>query len=487
MKVTIKFSAIIAGIIAMAILPSCNLLQPPMKQASSAFPTAYHRSVLQGDSVSSAWDTISSGSIPWRQFFADNDLIALIDTALLNNRELNIMQQEILIAKNEIRARKGEYLPFVGAGAGSSVEKTPRYTRNGALEANNNVKPGTAFPDPFTDLAGGFNASWEIDIWNKLHNARNSAAKRYLATVEGRNFMVTQLVAEISSSYYELLSLDNQLEILKRNISILEDAVDIVKLQKVSARVTELAVKKFEAELFQNKSRLYQIQQQIAMAENRINYLCGRFPAPVKRNAAAFNNPGPISVQSGIPLSLLQNRPDIRQAELGMASAKLDVMVAKAAFYPSLRLTAAGGLQAYNAALIANPQSLLFMLAGDLSAPLINRNALKANLGNAKARQVQSVYEYERSMLQAVSEVSTQLSGLVNLNQSYELKTGQVNTLTESITIAFKLFRSARADYMEVLMTQRDGLEAKMELVELRKQLLLTQVNAYKALGGGWR
>lgn len=433
-------------------------------------------------------DTTNVARVKWKTFFTDPNLAALIDTALKNNQELNIIRQEILIAQNEVRARKGEYLPFVGVQAGAGVEKVGRYTRNGAVEANTDIAPEKEFPEPLPDFLVGVNASWEIDIWKKLRNAKKSAMYKYLATEEGKNFMTTILIAEIAHSYYELLALDNQLDIVKQNIKIQGDALEIVKLEKQSARVTELAVRKFEAEVFHTKSLQFDIQQNMVETENRINFLVGRFPQPVPRNAQNFTAMVPDTIQAGIPSQLLDNRPDIRQAELELAAAKLDVKVARANFYPSLRLSGGLGYQAFDPKFfIKTPQSMLYSLAGDLVAPLINRNAIKAYYYSATSKQIQAVYHYEQTILRAYIEVVNQLSNISNLEKSYDLKSKQVLALTQSIDISTGLFKSARADYMEVLLTQRDALESKFELIETKKQQLNAVVSVYQALGGGWK
>jgi len=432
-------------------------------------------------------DTTNVGDIRWKEYFTDPYLNALIDTALENNQELNITLQEIEISKNEIRVRKGEYLPFVNLQGGAGVEKVGRYTHQGVSDANIEYEPGKEMPEPLQDYFLGAFASWEVDIWNKLRNGKKSAMFRYLSTQEGKNFMVTNLIAEIANSYYELMALDNQLDILKRNIEIQTNALEIVKLQKKAARVTELAVRKFEAEVLKNQSRQYSIQQMITETENRINFLVGRFPQPIERNSEMFIDMVPQSIYAGIPSQLLANRPDIKQAELELAAADLDISVAKANFYPSLRITAGLGARAFSAKYLATmPESMLYSLAGDLVAPLVNRNAIKATYYSASAKQIQAVYNYERVILRAYIEVANQLSNISNLQNSYQFEAKQVQALTESIDISTVLFKSARADYMEVLMTQRDALESKFELIETKKEQMNAMVNIYQALGGGW-
>ncbi|QHL86513.1 efflux transporter outer membrane subunit [Nibribacter ruber] len=432
-------------------------------------------------------DTTNAAQVQWKKFFADAYLTSLIDTALQNNQELNITLQEIEISRNEVKVRQGEYLPSVGLRAGAGVDKVARFTNIGALEATTEIEPGKEMPEPLQDYGIGAYANWEVDVWHKLRNAKKAAVHRYLASVEGRNFMVTNLISEIANSYYELLALDNQLAIIQQNIEIQSNVLKTVKLQKEAAKVTELPVRRFQAQVLHSQGLQYQVQQKITETENRINFLVGRFPQPVQRAKNGFDNVTPQAVQAGVPAQLLANRPDIRQAELELAAAKLDVQVARANFYPSLGLTAGVGLQAFSPGYLLKPESLLFSLAGDVAAPLVNRNAIKAVYSSANAKQLQAVYQYERTILNAYIEVANQLSNISNLENSYRLKSREVEALTQSIDISNQLFASARADYLEVLLTQREAQESRFELIETKVQQLNAMVNIYRALGGGWK
>ncbi|WP_255501735.1 TolC family protein [Olivibacter sp. SDN3] len=447
------------------------------KTEDKAIPTRY----------SNSQDSINSATVQWKEYFTDPYLNALIDTALENNQELNITLQEIEVARNEIRARKGEYLPFVGVRGAAGFEKVGRYTSRGASEATTDIKPGKEMPEPLPDYLLGAYATWEVDIWKKLHNAKKAAISKYLSTVEGKNFVITNLIAEIANAYYELLALDNQLDIVRKNMDIQSNALEIMKLQKTATRVTELAVRRFQAEVFNTKSLQYDIQQEITETENKINFLLARYPQPIPRNSKNFENAVPPVVHAGIPSQLLANRPDIKQAEMDLAASKLDVKVAKASFYPSLGISASIGYQAFNPRYLINtPESLAYSLVGDLVAPLVNRNAIKATYYSANAEQIQAVYHYEQTILNAYVEVVNQLNKINNLEQRYDLKAKQVEALTQSIDISNSLFSSARADYMEVLLTQRDALESKFELIETKRQQMNALVNIYQALGGGW-
>ncbi len=473
-KVTYKYFAIACITLSFsACIPTIT-----QKTANKVVPTSYNNSQN---------DTTNTGQMNWKVFFTDPYLNVLIDTALRNNQELNIILQQINVTQNEVKARKGAYLPFVNLMGGGSIDKVGTYTAKGAAQASNEIEPGKKTPEPLTYFVGGAVAIWEADIWRKLRNTRKSAIYRYLATTEGKNFMVTNLVAEIANAYYELMALDNQLEILKKNIEIQSSALAVVRLQKQAARVTELAVRRFEAQVFNTKSRQYYIQQRIIEAENRINFLLGRYPQPILRSSDTFNNLIPKTISTGIPSQLLTNRTDIRQAEQELAATKLDVSIARANFYPSLIITAGVGFEAFNPKyLLKAPQSLLYSLAGNLMSPLVNRNALKADYYSASARQIQAVYNYERTILNAYLEVVNQVSNISNLQNSYGLKAQEVQALTQSINIANILFKSAGADYVEVLLTQRDAIESNMELIEIKKRQMNAMVNVYRALGGGW-
>lgn len=429
----------------------------------------------------------SSALTDWRQYFRDPNLTTLIGIALANNQELNILLQEINVSKAEVRARKGAIFPFVTLGGTAGLDKVGKHTREGAVEEGLEIEPERRFPDPLTNFGFAADFDWEVDIWRKLRNERDAAVKRYFGTQEGRNFMVTNIVSVIAESYYELLALDNKLSILQRTIGIQSNALSAVKLQKDAAKVTELAVRRFEAEVLKNKSLVFEIQQQIVVMENRINYLVGRYPQHVKRNASGFETLMLANLRSGLPSDLLRNRPDVRKAELELAATGFEFKAAAARFYPALNISAALGLQSFTlGSAFSTPGSLIYGAAANAVGPLINRSQINAAYNTASAKQIAAVYEYQQTVLKAYIEVVNQLAQMRNLNQAYDLKTQQVQALSDSIDISGKLFNNARADYTEVLFTQRDTLEARVDLVELKQQQLAAYIKAYKALGGGY-
>ncbi|MEY8761742.1 TolC family protein [Chryseobacterium sp. MD-1] len=430
----------------------------------------------------------NSGTTPWRQFFTDPNLVSLIETALKNNQELMITLQEIEIAKSGVLAKKGRLTPTVSAGIGAGVKKAGRYTSEGAGDATTEIEPGKEMPDPLGNFEGGLMANWEVDIWKKLRTEKEAAVAHYLSTVEGKNFVLSNLIEEVADNYYELLALDNQLDIIQQYIKLQQKALEISKIQKEAAAATELAVKKFEAELAKSKATEYTIRQDITEKENQINALCGRYPQPIVRTKEDFMTTIPQTVYTGIPSQLLANRPDIKQAEFELKSSKLDVEAARKEFYPSLEISATLGLEAFKPSyLVKLPESMAASLAGELAGPLINKSAIKANFQTADARQIQALYEYDKTILNAYLDVANLMSKVKNIDQYYQLKAQETKSLEQSIDIANQLFRNSRADYLEVLLNQRDALDAKMELVEAKQKQLSTVVDIYKSLGGGWK
>lgn len=466
-----------------ACMPSVRRV-PGASEVAGGMPTTF------GDSATSPTAAAASDSLsalrPWRTVFDDASLAALIDSALAHNQELAMLLQEVELARNEARATTGEYFPQVGAKAGAAVEKVGRYTRSGAVEHGLDIKEDKEFPEPLPDFRVAAELSWEVDIWKRLRNASRAALLRYAATQEGRQFMVTRLVAEVARSYYELAALDKRLDLIQQTMGIQTNALQVVELQKAAGRATELAVRRFEAELQKNRTRLAETRQQITVVENRLNLLLGRYPERIARTTRAFDDSTLQGLVAGTPASLVLNRPDMRQAELQLAASQLDVRAARARFLPGLGISAAVGGQSFEwSSLFAAPASLLYGAAADLSAPLLNRRAISAAYQSANARQLQALYAYQRTLLTAYLEVATQLTRIRNLDSSYVAKERQVQALGESIALADLLFRSARGDYLDVLLTQREALESRIELVELRQQQLDARVTAYQALGGG--
>ncbi len=417
----------------------------------------------------------------WKLFFQDDNLIALIETALANNQELNILDQEISIVSNEVMARKGQYLPKVGVGVDYGYDKKSEYSSQGVSDEANGLS------DKLHTREMSLNATWEVDIWGKLRNFSKAASLEYLASIEGRNFAATQLVAETAIDYYELMALDNELEIVEQFIKTLKDAQQVVQLQQIAGRTTSLAVRRFDAEVSKNESRKYQIEQQIVVTENHLNKILGRLPQKIERQSSKFKNMNLAEVVAGIPTDLLDNRPDLKQASLRIEAAKLNTKAVKAQFYPSLNIDGNIGYQSFNSRHFVDPASLVYNVAGGLTAPLLNRQAIKADYFSANNRQIEAVFNYEKTFINAFVEVTNQLAAVKNYDQIYQAKAKQTEALSDSFEISNLLFKAARVDYLESLLTRRDYLESQLDLIEVKQKQLSSYVNLYRALGGGWR
>ncbi|MCE3238548.1 MAG: efflux system, outer rane lipoprotein NodT family [Gammaproteobacteria bacterium] len=453
------------------------------KEVKFNVPTEYSFNQLKFDESMSIAPL--TAHISWREFFSDPYLINLIEKALANNQEFNIFLQDIEISRNEVKEKQGEYLPKVGLGFGAEKYGVSKNTRDGMLDKiidRNDLR----FSNSAFNL--GPSMTWELDIWKKLRNAKDAARIRLMAQYEGRNYLISRLVGEIARSYYELMALDNSLKILDENIEIQNKAFLKMKALKEYARSNNLAVNRFEAQLLKTKSERFEINQKIVEKENRLKFLSGIYDdTPILRNSETLMSMQVDELQIGVPTQLLENRPDIRQAEYAVKAAKLDLKSVQANLYPSLSIKAGIGFSAFNPALLFNPKSLVYNLMGDIMAPLINRKAIIARIAIADSYQTQTVLNYEQTLLQAYTEVLNQMSNIKNIQQSFDTKQREVHLLDDSVDIANSLFQYAKADYVEVLLTQEEKLNAQKELVELKMNLIGSKVDLYRALGGGWR
>lgn len=464
------------------ILPGCSIPKLHLAEPGPTLPQDFNGSTSTENSAQCGTD----------QFFDDPKLLSLINQALAGNQQLRILAQDIQIANNEVLRRRGLYLPFLSLGASASLNKYSYNTLEGADNLQNVPLNAASFPKPLPDFMTAGDVSWQVDIWRQLRYTRNAAALRYLGTRDGWNYVVTRLVAEIAENYYALMALDKRIENLNAIIALQEQSLKTAEARKEFARDTELGVQRFLAEVRKNQSEKLIINQDIIEAENRINFLCGRYPQHVDRMAApsiaAFFDLQLRPLSVGMPAQLLRNRPDIRQAERELEAAGLDVNVARANFYPKLIITAGVGWEAFNPQyLFLTPESLIYSVAGGLVAPLINKKAIQADYLNANARQLQAIYDYQRTTLNAFTEVVNRINKVQNYSNSIEIKKLQLASLEKAVDVASNLFRNARpgVDYMDVLFAQRDMVDARTVLIDTKQQQLSAIVNTYQALGGG--
>jgi multidrug efflux system outer membrane protein len=396
-----------------------------------------------------------------------------------------------LSSQANVKYTKGLSAPKVQGAVLTGGEKFGKYTMTGVgnfdTNLSHNIDNNQKVPDDVVpEYYVGLKSSWEVDVWGKLKNKRRAATAFYLATIEGKNWLVTNLISEIASTYYELLAYGSEILIIDATIKLQEDQLDIVKIQKEVGRANELAVNQFQAQLLQSQILKLELAQKIIFTENKLNSLLGRYPQAINIDTEKFDAAVPAQIQVGIPSQLLSNRPDIKKSELELKASKANVRAAKAAFYPSFNITSTLGLNSFNPNFIFSPQSIAYNAIGGLITPLINQSAIKASFRSAKAEQIEAMYTYQKNILNGYIEVYNQLVYINNLNQIYELKNQEVAVLTTSIETASELFLTGRATYLEVIITRSATLQSRLQLIEIKRKRFNTVVNIYRALGGGW-
>jgi NodT family efflux transporter outer membrane factor (OMF) lipoprotein len=456
-------------------LPSCGIppLRPP--EPGPGLPTDFNGAAGEEN----------SSQLGIEEFYNDRMLTCLIEKALHDNRELKVLNEEVQIAGNEVLARSGAYLPFVSVAAGASMDRYSRFTEIGAGILDDVYLPGKHFTNPSGNFGTGLNLTWQLDIYRQLRNARDAAAQRYVAASERRNYFVTTLVAEIADNFYRLMGLDKRLENLDQIIELQQRSLEIAKARKEAARSTELGVLRFQAELQRNFSEKLIINQEIIQGENRINFLVNRYPQRVERDSSNFYDLKIHPLSVGVPSQLIHNRPDIRQAERELAAAGLDVKVARVNFFPQLVITSGVGLESLLLNHLFEPNAVIGDIAGGLVGPLVNRRAIRAQYLTANARQLQAIYNYQRIILEAFTQVINRMTQVENYSNSIAIKKQQLQTLESAVQFAEDLFQNARIEYIDVLFSQRDLRDARVVLIDTKTEQLSAIVNTYQALGGG--
>ncbi|WP_292010712.1 TolC family protein [Chryseobacterium sp.] len=459
-------------------LSSCNVSKvSEPKLGNNLLPKAYDNDNEK--------DSMNIKLPKWADFYKDPDLISLIDSALYDNFDVLIATENIKKSQALAKQAHGALLPNLNFVAGAGINRFGQYTMDGAGNAGTPIYKDKNIPKNLPDYLVGLQTSWEIDVFGKLKNQKKSAIARLLGSVEYKNVVITNLVAEIANNYYELLALDLSIDILDKNIKIQEDALELIRIMKQAAKSNELAVKQFEAQVNNIKVIKYYQLQQITETENRLNILVGRYPQHIRRNKNYLKN-SPDKLILGIPTDLLSNRPDVKMAEYELLASKADLAAAKASFYPSLSISGTVGYQAFLPSLLFSPKSIIFGLLGNLTAPLLNRASIKASFQNANASQNEALFNYQKTILNSYVEVYNEMKRINNLENIYLLKDDEVKKLTAAIDISNDLFKYGRANYLEVLVVQQNVLQANLDLISAKKEQFQSVVNIYKALGGGW-
>jgi NodT family efflux transporter outer membrane factor (OMF) lipoprotein len=460
----------------------------PLIACAPPGPTTTPRALTLPAAFADGAPGATTAAVPWRTFFADDDLNRLIDEALANNHDLQIALARIEVARAQVTRTSGARLPEIGVAATASLRRFGDYTMDGAGNAATEIRPGERVPVNYPELFVGLQASWEADLWGRLGKLHGAARARYLASIEGTHLVVANLVADLASTYYELLAIDGMVAITAESVEQQEHALELMRVEKQTGRTTALAVQQFSAQLATTRALAAELAHQQRALENQLTTLAGRLPGPLVRSGESLARDVPRALAAGVPSDLLRQRPDLRAAELAVTASRYDVGAARAAFYPRLRITATLGYQAFDPRfLLSTPASLAYGVAGGLVAPLVNRAAIKADLAIANATQLEAMVRYQQTVLRSFAEVSTALYRLAQLGDVVDQQRQKLAALTESETTADALFRAGRATYLEVLLAQQTTLQSRLELVGALRDRQLARVHLYKALGGGWQ
>ncbi|AXY72804.1 efflux transporter outer membrane subunit [Paraflavitalea soli] len=476
----VYFFAMVVSVLA----AGCKVMAPQPMPAVKALPEQYSRP----DSLRVA-DTVK---LEFRRFFPDEHLITFIDSAMQHNTDLQLALQRVITAEARLAGRKGALYPSLDAVVSGSADKYGDYTLNGVGNFDTNLSPNInkdqQIPvSPTTDLLIGLRSNWEIDVWGKLKHLRKASLVQVLATREARQFVVTNLVARLTQGYYQLLAFDTELEIVRRNVRLQQEALEIVKAQKEGGRATELAVQQFAAQLLNTRAIEYTLLQDRVRAENELNALAGNYPQTIARDTGISAAILTTDMAAGVPASLLSNRPDIRQYEWQLEAARENVYAARKAFLPSLVISPYIGMNAFTPGLLAKPGSGAYGILGGITTPLLRQGELRTQYTMANAANREAVYQYQQSLLDAYSEVITHMHAVQNFKQSWSLKQQEVQQLQEAVVTARDLYLSGFANYLEVITAQKTVLEAELQLARQQRDIIVAQVQLYRSLGGGWQ
>lgn len=426
---------------------------------------------LYGDSTAS--DTANLADKEWQELFSEIHLQQLIQEGLKNNPDLQIALQRVKEAEAYFSQSKAAMLP------GLSAKGTGTYIRN----------PESIYPDGPHEVNSyqlGAEASWEIDLWGKLSSSKRSAYANLLASDAGRKTVETRLISNIVSAYYNLVGLDAKLAITKQTVKNNIDLVETIQVLKESGRVTGAAVVQSEAARYAAEVTIPDLEQQIRETENALCLLLGRVPGTIQRGKIDEQNLS-VDLQTGVPAQLLDNRPDVMQAEYNVMSAYEMTNSARAYFYPALTLTASTGFAATDLGKLFDPKSFAASIIGGLAQPIFNKRINATRLKVAQAQQEEALINLRNTLLNAGQEVNNALGQYDASVQKIGIRKMQLEALLKSVDYTKELLTYGSATYTEVLNAQTSLLSAQLSSVNDKLQQLDAVVTLYRALGGGWR
>ena len=426
-------------------------------------------------------DTASIADVQWKSFFTDAALQKLIDSAIVKNYDMQLALKNIETADLLLRQTKWAYAPDIILQVAAASNRPSDNSLNG-LSAKQFLKTTHV-----EDYSANITLSWEADIWGKIKNRKAGLLASYLQTAEAKKAIQTNIVAAVSQGYYNLLMLDEQLTIARKNIALNDSTLRILRLQYTAGQVTTLAVQQAEAQQLSAAALVPELEQNIGIQENAISILSGELPDKIERDITLKDANFSDSLSAGVPSEILSRRPDVKFNELSLAIANAQVGITKANMYPALRITAQGGINSFKASNWFNiPASLFGAVAGSITQPLLQKKQLTTAYELAKVDREKTIIQFRQSVLNAVGEVSDALVRIEKLKTQQSIVSNRVGTLQKAITNANMLFSTGMANYLEVITAQGNVLQSELELAAITRAQLSARVELYRSLGGGW-
>jgi len=427
-------------------------------------------------------DTNSVGALPVKEFFTTPAILNLIDSALLRNYDLQIAVKNIDAAALILRRAKLGNVPKLNL----------QVTANSNIPSENSLNGLSASQFLNTNHIEDFNANlgltWEADIWGKIGRQKDAAYASYLQSAEVKKAVQTRIVAAVAAGFYRLLMLDAQLNVAKRNVELNSNTLKMIQMQFDAGQTTSLAIQQAEAQKLSAEQLVPQILQEISIQENALSTLTGKFPSAIERSATLEQLIVPSQLATGVPATLLNIRPDVRSVELDLKIANAKVGIANANLYPTLVISATGGLNSFKASNWFNiPASLFGVVGGGITQPILQGRALKTQFELAKIERDQTVLAFRQTVINAVAEVSNEQAKILNLGNEYLIAQKRVNTLQLAVKNSDLLFKSGMANYLEVISAQGNLLQGELDLTSIKTAQLNASLSLYRALGGGWK
>ena len=456
-------------------LPGC-LMGPDYKRPET--PQAESWRVAPSTSESMA-------NLPWWELLKDEALQQLIRTALLENLDLQIASAAIDEYQAQLTIAKFDMIPSFSYGG----------TAFGFRNTNTSVLPVGGGGVPTTSKNGttlnyenvNVGLKWELDLWGRIRRSIEVARAQLLSKVENQRVVILSLVSGVAESYFDLRGLDLQVDIARRTLKAWDESVRISKLRYQQGDVPKLDLDRFVAERAGAAAQLADLERQVVQRENQLSVLLGHRPAAVPRGRLLTEQPLPPAVPAGLPSELLQRRPDIMKAEQDLMAASATIGVAQAYRFPQLALTGEIGGSSFTQDSNSTKPFAIFKGTASLTGPIFNASALGYQVKAAEAQGNQAIAQYQKAILQAFQEVEDSLIAVQKTREQREALEQQVEALQSALHLADLRYQGGRASYLDVLTAQRDLFNSELSLARTRRNQLVSVVQLYKALGGGWQ